>query len=291
MPRRRFLIIHNVHAGTRRRALLLSVLGELLARGCAVTTQIAEDVETDRRLAAEAAAGGHFDAVVAAGGDSTIRGVAKGLYGSGVPLGVIPVGTGNVMAAEISLPRKPGKIAHTLMEGSARAVHAASANGEPFLLMAGAGFDGAVVAGLNFSLKRAIGRAAYGWPILANLARPLPRLRVDVDGTAHEASWAVVTNACHYAGSFSLAPEASIFDEGLTTVLFAPRSRVQFAVQLIRLATGGIANADGVRFLPSTRTHIEADESIPAQIDGESFGVTPLTVTAGAGNLSVLVPG
>ena len=66
MPRRRFLIIHNLLAGTSRRGLFLAVLRELERRGCIVTTQIAEDVETDRTLAEEGAASGDYDAIVAA---------------------------------------------------------------------------------------------------------------------------------------------------------------------------------------------------------------------------------
>lgn len=290
MPRRRFLIIHNVHAGTARRGLFHNVLRELERRGCEVTTQIADDIEADRRLAAEAAASGNYDAVVAAGGDSTIRGVALGLFGTGVPLGVLPVGTGNVMAAEIGLRHRTGDIVDTLTDGPVRKVQGATANGEPFLLMAGAGYDGAVVADLNFSLKRLVGRAAYSWPILYRLLQRFPKLRVDVDGERHDARWAVVTNARHYAGAFSIDKDSSIFDDGLTTILFQPRSRLELAAQLVRLAIGRLAQAPGVTFLPSRRTRIEADECVPVQIEGESFGATPLTVSADDRTISLLAP-
>lgn len=290
MSRRRFLIIHNVHAGTARRSLFFSVLKALEKRGCTLVTQIADDAESDRHLAAEAAASGGYDAVVAAGGDSTVRGVALGLFGTGVPLGVIPVGTGNVMAAEIGLNRNVADIVDTLMHGAVREVHGATANGEPFLLMAGAGYDGAVVEGLNHPLKRIIGRAAYGPPIICALRKKPPRLRVKVDGKVHDAGWAIVTNAGRYAGSFSLCNGSSIFNEGLTTVLFRPRSRIELAAQLVRLATGRLSGAPGVEFLPSKRTRIEADERVPVQVEGESFGATPLTVSADGRTVSLLAP-
>lgn len=290
MQRRRFLVIHNLQAGTLRRGLFLSVLRGLERRGCIVTTQTADNVEADRRMAAEGAASGNYDAVVAAGGDSTVRGVALGLFGTGIPLGVIPVGTGNVMAAEIGLKRNAAAIVECLVEGPVREVRGATANGEPFLLMAGAGYDGAVVSALNFQLKRLIGRAAYGWPILAKLAKLGPSLRVDVDGETHEASWAVVTNARRYGGAFRLADECSIFDTGLTAVLFRPRSRVELAAQLVRLATGRLSRAPGVSFLPGRTIRIESDISVPVQVEGESFGATPLLVSADDRTVSLLAP-
>ena len=293
MPRRRFLIIHNIQAGTLRRRLFLGVVGELERSGCVVTTQIAADagdMESDRQLVAQAAAGGDYDAVVAAGGDGTIRSVAMGLFGSDVPLGVIPVGTGNVMAAELGLSRRPAEIAGCLMRGPAREIRVATANGQPFLLMAGTGFDGNIIADFDRRLKRVLGRAAYMWPTLRAVCRRLPRLRVDVDGTRHEAAWAIVTNAARYGSTFLLSGGSSIFDTGLTTVLFQPRSRLDFLQQLIRFGAGTLAEAPRVAFLPSKRTHIEAEHPANVQVDGESFGTTPLTVEADARTVRLLVP-
>ncbi len=292
-PRRRFLIIHNIQAGTIRRRLFLGVFEALERAGCVVTTQIAadaSDMESDRQLVAEAAAGGDYDAVVAAGGDGTVRSVALGLLGTGVPLGVIPVGTGNVMAAELGLRRSPAAVAGCLMRGPAREIRVATANGQPFLLMAGAGFDGDVVGGLNLRLKRVLGRAAYAWPTLSALAGRLSLLRVDVDGTRHEAAWAVVTSAARYGGTFRLSDDSSIFEPGLTTVLFQPRSRLDFLGQLTRLAAGTLAQAPRVAFLPSERTHIEAERPAKVQVDGEPFGTTPLAVRADARTVRLLVP-
>lgn len=156
--------------------------------------------------------------------------------------------------------------------------------------MVDAGYDGAVVLSLNFPLKRLIGRAAYGWPILWSLGRTRPKLRVEVDGTPHEASWAVVTNARHYAGSFSIDEKSSIFDTGLTTVLFQPRSRIELAAQLMRLAARRLSRAPRVSFHPGRRILIECDVSVPVQIEGESFGATPLDIAADDRTISLLAP-
>ena len=84
--------------------------------------------------------------MVAAGGDGTIRAAASALIGSAVPLGVIALGTANVLASEVNLPRAPDPIARMLMHGPTTTMSCGSVDGEPFLLMAGAGFDASVVS-------------------------------------------------------------------------------------------------------------------------------------------------
>ena len=73
-------------------------------------------------------------------------------------------------------------------------------------------------------------------------------------------------------------------------MLFQPRSRLDFLRQLTRLAAGTLTDAPRVTFLPGTRTHIESDDAAPIQVDGESFGTTPLTVDADGRTVCLLVP-
>ena len=87
-----------------------------------------------------------------------------------------------------------------LLHGPAATIMCAHANNEPFLLMAGAGFDGRVIAALDHRFKSYVGKAAYAGPVLGALVRPIDVLTVTVDGSRHEASWAVIANARHYGG-------------------------------------------------------------------------------------------
>ncbi len=288
--RKRFLIIHNADAGNMRRRLLYAVLDALERRGAALTLQIAESIESDTALVAEAARSGDYDAVIAAGGDGTIRGVGHGLLGSAVPMGLIPVGTANVMAAEIGHRQRASEIADQLMTGPARPIYSARANGELFFLMAGAGFDGSVTAALSGSLKHWIGKPAYVVPVVRTLLAPLPRLDVSVDGVRHEAGWAIVTNARSYAGSFQLSPGSSIHGPELTTILFQPRSRRELLAQLVHIARGTLARSPHVTILKGRKTVIRSDAEVPVQIDGDPLGTTPLTVEPDPQQVHLLVP-
>ena len=110
------------------------------------------------KAAAEAAQSGSFDAVVAAGGDGTVHDAAEGLVGHPTPLGIIPMGTGNVFARELNLPRSPDGLARTLLDGNARAIPVGKVNGRPFLFVVGVGFDAEAVRLFENEGNRTLGR-------------------------------------------------------------------------------------------------------------------------------------
>jgi diacylglycerol kinase (ATP) len=101
--RRRFFLIANPGAGLTGSPLLDGVANLLLSAGAELTLTQPGDIDTARRQVREAAACSRFDAILAAGGDGTIRQVAAALIGTDTPLGIVPVGTGNVLAHEIGL--------------------------------------------------------------------------------------------------------------------------------------------------------------------------------------------
>ena len=288
--RERPLIIHNAAAGTSRRRLLTAVVGQLHRRGATITVKTAHSVGENARLAREAVVSGGHDVVVAAGGDSTIRGTAMGLLDSPLPLGVIPVGTGNVLAAEIGLKQHADIIADYLMTGPAKSISGGLANGEPFFLMAGAGFDGGVIANLNDAVKRRVGKFAYTIPVMKALGRKLPDLSVEVDGVSHHARWVIVAKAKHYGGAFVLSPSSSLSDQGFTTILFRPATRLGLARQLLRLSAGRLEGASDVTFLRGNRIGIASHDDVPVQIDGEPFGSTPLVISTDERRLFVVTP-
>ncbi|MCG8509926.1 MAG: NAD(+)/NADH kinase, partial [Rhodospirillales bacterium] len=158
--RRRVLIIHNPVAGRRRRGFLDKILQALTDQGCAYQLR-ATNGRGDARSLAKEAAEEPWDLVVAAGGDGTVNEVANGLYGTEMPLAVIPMGTANVLAAEIGLPTGARDIAHLISSGPARPIHVGMVNERLFVMMVGVGFDAKVVAGVSSRIKRWIGKAAF----------------------------------------------------------------------------------------------------------------------------------
>lgn len=288
---RRFLILHNPAAGPHRaQRRLQEVIGQLRHRDCALDLCETTSLADNRRLAAAAAVDGDFDAVVAAGGDGTVRATASALTGTGMPLGIIPVGTGNVMAHEIGLRLDAAAIASCLVEGHVATVRAANANGEQFFLMVGAGFDGRVVAWLDTGLKRRLGKLAYVWPVIRAVLAGPDRLRARIDGAEREAAWAIVTLRQRYAGAFLLAPKATLEASNIHAVLFKAQGRLSMLGQLATIAAGRIAVGRGIEDVAGDTVEITADPPVPVQIDGEPFGTTPVRIRTGGPSLKLIVP-
>jgi diacylglycerol kinase (ATP) len=292
--RRSFFVIANPGAGLSISPLVEKVTAALRNAGASFTTIQPSTVEGARQAAREATRCGRYDAIVAAGGDGTIRQVAAALLGLDMPLGIIPHGTGNVLAHEIGLQPEPSAIVRMLLEGPVATVRCAYANKEPFLLMAGAGFDGRVIAAVDHRFKSYVGKVAYAAPVLRALAHPIDSLSVTLDGINHEASWTVIANARHYGGRFVLAPRHGIHVRGLQAVLFTAKTRAERLGQLLSLVMGKLderaaANGD-VRMIPCARVTITARVPVPAQIDGDVFGTTPLEIESSSDELKLVLP-
>ncbi len=292
--RQRPFIILNPSAGVPRRRFVAAVLARLSALG-AVATVVEPDTREQAAAMARDACATH-DMIVAGGGDGTIRQVSAAISGSGVPLGIIPLGTGNVLAREIELGNDPVRVADVLIEGNIKVVQGALANNEPFYLMAGIGFDARVVDGLNQTLKRFSGRAAYAPALLRAWRRPVDQLSVTIDGAEFKANWLLVSNARHYGGSFVVAPNASIFSTGLKVILIRAETRRELAWQLLQLATGRLTATGNLAVREFDASHVTVSNlspeysSVPVQIDGDSSGTLPLTIDANGPQLRLIVP-
>lgn len=289
-PRRRFVVVRNRLAGLAGQRIVDAVAARLEVRGASVRIAETRSAEEGRDVLA---ASTDCDVIVAAGGDGTIRGVAWSMSEADFtrPLGIIPAGTGNVLANEISLPRAAEPIANVLLEGPVRHARFATANGVPFLLMCGAGFDAQVLLRLSVKLKQRVGRAAYSGPTLQTLALDPPLLfDVDIDGHRHRASWVVVANARTYGGSFTIAPAASLLEDGLHAVVFKATSRAGRIGELLSLAAGRIERCRSVEIIPCRQVSIASPRGMPTQCDGDSLGFGPVKVACTDRTIALIVP-
>lgn len=285
--RKRFLIVHNPIAGRNRLDIVQEVVRCLELAGAVAELRVKEGSVRDGDLSAPVDS---YDAVVVSGGDGTVRNMVTMLGGTNVPFGLIPAGTGNVLAEELRLPREAGEIADMLLHGPVVALSTASINGAPCLLMVGAGFDGQVVAGLPTELKRQIGKPAFGWPILAALTRKPRTFPVKIDGRAYETSWLVVANAARYAGRFLLSENTNILSPGFNVVISRATSRRQRMLELLYLVAGRLERAKTIEMLPASAVEIPDAESLAVQVDGEPVVSSSHRVVADVARTPMIVP-
>ncbi|MEQ8268928.1 MAG: diacylglycerol kinase family lipid kinase [Parvibaculum sp.] len=293
MALRRFVhIILNPTAGARRRSLLDAVVGRLRAAGADVTVELTTAPGHATDLARAAARSGKADVIVAAGGDGTINEVARGLLGQGVPLGILPLGTANVLAIEIGLRPRAEDVASMLLGGPAELIGTGLVQGKIFLMMVGIGFDGEIVHGIDPRLKRLWGKGAFIWSGLKVWARgPAHGIRLNVDGKEKHAAWAIVVNGRHYAGPFVLAPDENITQPGLSLFLFRKKSRFAFAVYLAALGLGMVPGLRSVEVLRVRHIDVLEPEGLAVEVDGDERGHLPQTIEQGMQFLRLVIPG
>ena len=246
------------------------------------------------KLAREAVGSG-ARMVVAAGGDGTIAEVANGLIGSSARLGVIPLGTANVLARELSLPFAPRAVAAALAFGRTTMLWpgiATSSDGSRlFVQMLGIGFDAQVVHRLNPGMKRIFGRGAYVLQGVRELVRyEFAPLTVSIDGVRIAAGSVIVSKGRLYGGGHLLAPDAEPGKPGFSIALFALRGGSGAAMAYgAALPTGLLPHMPGVRRLRGSRIDIFGDASVPAQADGDPAGRVPLSIQDVAAPIQLVV--
>jgi YegS/Rv2252/BmrU family lipid kinase len=290
---RRALIIYNRNAGGGRRASRLEEVVALLTReGVEVEihqTSFAGDAE--QTAAAARFVGSGPDVLICAGGDGTINEVVNGLAGGDTPLALLPMGTANVLAAEIGLETDPQALVDNIFSGVPVTVHLGIANDRYFTLMTGVGLDAEVVASVDKKLKRKTGKLAYG---LATLKRWSVyrdhHFRVTVDGVEHRAAGVIVANGHYYGGRFVCAENARITEPGLHVCLFQKPGRWQAVYYMIALFGGFLDRLNTYRVIPGREIHIADDRDGPVQGDGDIITQLPLAIRVAEETIRVLMP-
>jgi diacylglycerol kinase family enzyme len=293
------LVIFNPVAGRRRAAALWRVLDLLVENGVKLEVAETQHAGHATELARSAAREG-LGMVVAAGGDGTIAEVANGLIGSSTALGVIPLGTANVLAKEYKLSTAPRAIANALAYKRTRLLWpgvaklqapTAATHDHVFVQMVGLGFDGAVVHGLQPLLKRVIGRGAYVWQSLwESVAYGFPRVRLTVDGKPYEAASVVVTKGRLYGGPYLLAPNAAPTQPGFQIALFENPGTLAALLSGAALPLGLLPRCPGVRVIAGRHVEfLSSNGPIMTQSDGDALAGTPSAVVDALSPIPVIV--
>ncbi len=294
----RALLITNP-AAARTDARAVTTVRDTLRAGGWTVEVLATMRPGDARRFAQDARAQQFDAVVCYGGDGTAMQIAAALAGSGVPLGLVSGGTGNLLAGNLRLPRRPAAAARAILHGRPTAVDLGVVEREDgphyFAVAAGAGFDAELMAETAAAAKRRWKMGAYVARALATLHRvtSAPH-RVTVDGQAHELSAAMVlvANCGELFPPFLRLRKGITPDDGwLDVVALRADGAVESVGAFWDLLRGAANGAGRVWFARgrTVRVELAAHPPRPVQLDGEPTGTTPFEARLMPGALSVLV--
>ena len=225
------------------------------------------------------------DLVIVCGGDGTVREVCAELAGTGIPIGVIPAGTGNLLARNLEIPLYIRAAIDVALTGQDRAIDMVKVTGdspedEPdveshFMVMAGMGFDAAIMEGVNEDIKKRVGWLAYVLSALKSLMFPATRVELSVDGgewTKHRARMVMVGNVGFLQAGMPLLPDAMIDDGQLDVVILNPRRFLSWIPLALRVLAKRSRTDDTINRMTGRTVSIRAAADTPRQLDGDSNG-------------------
>ena len=238
---------------------------------------------------------GKYSLVFALGGDGTAVEVIGALAGRGPAVGVLPGGTGNLLARALGIPMRVADAVPALLKSRERRVDLGQlADGRCFAIGLGVGVDEAMIAHASPELKRRIGFLAYFWSgTLAGLKVERIAYRLTTDGVVREghAVSVLVTNlGTVLGGLITLGKDIRMDDGMLHAVIFAPRNLWDAIRVFGRMLVGNVGNDACVSYASGRNIRLETTPPRRAQADGELLGLTPMDITVRPGAARVLVP-
>jgi YegS/Rv2252/BmrU family lipid kinase len=231
------------------------------------------------------------DFLISWGGDGTINEVVNGMFGTNIPLGVLPGGTANLFARELKIPPRLTQAVQIIVKGNTCSISVGQANQRYFLLMVGIGFDSEVIRNVDWNLKKTIGTFAFGVAAFKTASEyKFQEFSIRVDGEEKDCIFAVICNAREYAAFFQLTPEANISDEFFYVCLFKEPGFANMAKYAFHALTASHQKLKSVEILRATEVEALGSEQIPVQADGELIGYLPMKFRILPRSLQVFCP-
>jgi diacylglycerol kinase (ATP) len=291
----RALVVTNPAAARTQPRAVGAVMRTLDAAGWSAEV-LATGGPGDAKRLAEYGVKEGVDVVAVFGGDGTTMQAASALVGTDVSLGVIPGGTGNLLAGNLRIPASPGRAARALVAGKPRPFDLGRMERpggvQYFAVACGAGYDARVMAGTLSEQKRRWGMAAY----VATTLRLMGDIRstahvITIDGVEYDATAAMVlvANCGELIPPFIRLRPGIRPDDGLLDVVVM---RANSFSQSVRAVWDLLRSADTfVGFARGREIRVETDPVQPVQLDGEPGGFTPFTATVVPAAIRIMVPG
>lgn len=297
MAIRKATLIANPKTGryASRRRPVQALASQLESLGIKVDLRLTAGPGEATEIAARAARNGSSDIIVA-GGDGTINEAIQGLTGTKARLGIIPRGTGNVLARELGLPLDEEQAAIVAAKGKSRKIYLGIAIDETtqesrhFALMAGLGLDASVVRRVQPSLKKRIGKGAFWISGLSHLATWNPRpFTLEINGQKYTTTFATIGKSAKYGGDLAITPGARLDKREFEVCIIQTTSRLRYLHLLSYAMREGMPrDSSEVQFVKAVSVKAYGDAQV--QVDGELIGHLPMRFEIAPDSLEVIVP-
>lgn len=220
----------------------------------------------------------NLSAIVAIGGDGTINEIVNGLHDKNIPIGIIPIGTGNLLAKELGIPRTLSKACQVIHKAKAFSMDIGYNCGRRFLLMAGIGIDAEVVRLMDTIRHGNITIVNYSRPIIRTLIDyAFPRISVVVDGRMieNDARFVFIGNGRGYFGPIKFTYLARVNDGNFDICIMKGRHRFHIPKYIIGAFTRTLRSFSDVIYLAGKEVIVTSNSKACYQLDGDPGGVLP----------------
>lgn len=285
-------LLVNPTSGHRHGTAIGAEVAALLGAAGHETVTIQGESARDGRDQLAQAIGRGLDSVVVIGGDGSLQGILDQLADSGLPLGIVPSGTGNDTARFLGIPLKDTKAAvDILLTGTTRSIDLAKAGDTFIVTTVASGFDSKVNERAN-TMKWPRGNMKYNLAIFAELKvfEPLPfSIELDGERLERDAMLVAVGNGPSYGGGLRMC-EGAVLDDGfLDVVIFNPMSKLELLKVFPKLSKGTHVTHPAYEHHLARSVTLDSP-GVVAYGDGERLGALPMTISACPGVLRVFVP-
>ncbi len=233
--------------------------------------------------------------VFAWGGDGMVQRCIDVLAGSKVRLAIIPAGTANLFATSLGIPQDIEKAVAIGLRGEQRKLDVGKFNGERFGVMAGAGFDAAMIRDADGGLKDRFGRVAYVWTGSENLRSKPFRAKIEVDGVGWykgKASCILLGNVGELFGGVEAFEDARPDDGKLELGVVTADGILEWGRMLARTAVGSAGKSPFAQTTKARTVKVKLNRKVLYELDGgDREKVKAFKVSVEAGALTVCVPG
>ena len=211
------------------------------------------------------------DVLIVWGGDGMVQRAIDVAAGTDVPLAIIPAGTGNLLATNLGVPATIAGAVEAAFHGERRRIDLGKVNGEHFAVMAGIGFDGAMIRDADRNLKDRLGKLAYVWTGIRHVRGEAPRAKVRIDGRKwfdDEASCVLVGNVGTITGGIHAFDDARPDDGWLDVGVATAQGALQWARALGTMAVGRSDRSPFVRMTRARTVEVKLASELEYELDG-----------------------